>query len=82
MGLLSQFLPFVDFLFNVRIKELMLLTYILSWYFDFDNGVTKLVPKGSVDEYANTVSGNDLLPNGWQAIIWANNDPAHWHIYA
>ena len=27
-------------------------------------------------------SGNGLAPNRRQAIIWINDDPAHWRIYA
>ena len=25
-------------------------------------------------------SGKGLSPNKWQAIIWTNFDPVHWHI--
>ena len=33
----------------------------------------KFVPKGPI---------NGLALNRWQAIIWTNADPIHWHIYA
>ena len=26
--------------------------------------------------------GNGLALNRWQAVIWNNGDPIHWHIFA
>ena len=42
----------------------------------------KFVPKESNRQYISTGSGNGLVPNRRQAIIWTNADPIHWHIYA
>ena len=41
----------------------------------------KFVPKASW-QYAITGSCKGLVPNGWQAIAWTNDDPVHWHTYA
>ena len=35
----------------------------------------KPVPYGAVDEKSSLVYLNDLVQNGWQAIIWTNDDP-------
>ena len=32
--------------------------------------------------YISTGSGNDLVPNRKQAVIWANDNPVDWCIYA
>ena len=40
----------------------------------------QFVPGSSID---NNPAGldNGLAPNRWQAIIWTNADPIHWHIF-
>ena len=36
----------------------------------------------SISQQTSIGSGNGLAPNRRQAIIWTNDDPVHWRIYA
>ena len=44
--------------------------------------ISEVCSQGSNWQYLNIISDNGLAPNRHQAIIWANADPIHWHIYA
>ena len=43
----------------------------------------KHVPRNPIDNKPGSIgSGNGLAPNRRQAIIWTDDDPVHWRIYA
>ena len=50
------------------------------WY--FDSNFTEVCYLGSSWQNFIFGSGNGLVPNRQQAIIWTNADPVHWCIYS
>ena len=57
--------------------------FFLNANFQMSNKIPlKYVPRGVLDNNVSIGSNDGLASNRWQAIIWSNDDPVHWHIYA
>ena len=48
----------------------------------FDYNFTDVCSQGSNWQSSSIDLDNGLAPNRWQAIIWTNDDPINWRIYA
>ena len=48
----------------------------------FDSNFTEVCSQESNEQYSSIGLDNGLAPIRLQAIIWTNEDPVHWRLYA